>query len=1115
MKRHILFILTLLLAVPLSIYSVPAKPGVKKTLTLPDGTKVVAELVGDEFGSYWRGTDGKAYSLLPGKDVYKVVDAKQIMQFSKERRTLANKESSMRRLARQNMRKVSSSITGQKKSLIILVNFKDVKFQESNNKELYEKITNKVGFSEGPFKGSVHDYFYDQSLGASERFELSFDVVGPYTLSKEMAYYGEQYEIDKKKIDDRHPGEMVTEAIKLAEADKSANVNFADYVWNSGNKEVELVFVIYAGTNQAEYGGENTIWPHKSSLSNEKKFRNDGSGALTIDGVTIDTYACSSELNGDGNIAGIGTICHEFSHCLGLPDTYDTEYNGGQGMGYWDLMSKGNYNGDGYQPAGYTSFERWFIGWKEPVELSSDRSVNGMNPLQESGESYVIYNSGHANEFFLLENRQKTGWDASLPGKGLLITHVDYDKNAWDRNDINVVPTHQRQTWIPADNVYNSIVNEENKISHTFDGMATDTYPYDDNDFFNRYSKPAASLYNANIYGERFLESSVENITQNYDGTMSFDYHESADYLKVTSYGFEEWDLIEGCFHGTTLKGSVTLQNNSDINVKKTIKVWLIDLDGFDNSMIMRYYPINIDIPPHEIIEYEFQFMNLIEEHTYYVSIYDNNGELVKSELMLCKDDVDIDETIEGNENLASFEYWFDDNSDTRVEVMLNNNRATVKESIYPDFLDDGVHRLNFRVKRNDGMYSSVSSSSFLKLPREQESRVDYWLDDDLDNKQTLEIENTEDEQLLTLDFSDNAKFSYGFHKLNMKMTLKGSLSGTVISQGLMKLPTGFANELEYWFDNDIAHAQRLTGKRAETGEAGFIYVNELDLSALPVGIHTLNMRAVSPSGLIKSSVFSYPVMKLPMGQATQVEYWFDNDIANPQRLNGKRAEAGEPGFIYVNELDLSALPIGIHTLNFRAVSPSGTIKSSIISQPVMKLPMSQVGQLEYWFDGDIAHSHTLSGSGDAMSLTGCLFTGDLDLTGITPGHHRLYYRAKSSNGQTATSIGSAAIMVKSQYGADGEATMASYSVIVDDELVSYGPLAARQEVTFSYALDTKDLTPGVHKLKTTFWNSFGLSVTEQVPFKVVEGIHGDVNCDGGVDVADIATIIDVMAGNA
>lgn len=78
--------------------------------------------------------------------------------------------------------------------------------------------------------------------------------------------------------------------------------------------------------------------------------------SLTLDGVKINSYACSAELSNTG-IDGIGTICHEFSHCLGYPDLYDTDYTGNFGMSSFDLMDYGGYNGDGFCPAGYTAYE--------------------------------------------------------------------------------------------------------------------------------------------------------------------------------------------------------------------------------------------------------------------------------------------------------------------------------------------------------------------------------------------------------------------------------------------------------------------------------------------------------------------------------------------------------------------------------------------------------------------------------------------------------------------------------------------------------------------------------------------------------------------------------------
>lgn len=126
---------------------------------------------------------------------------------------------------------------------------------------------------------------------------------------------------------------MIIEACQLVD-DK---VNFKDYDWD-GDGEVDQVFVIYAGYGEHAGAPSNTIWPHESSLGNR---------SIMLDGVRINTYACSSELNGNSGqvMAGIGTPCHEFSHCLGFPDLYDTDYSGAFGMSYWDVMNSGSHSG--------------------------------------------------------------------------------------------------------------------------------------------------------------------------------------------------------------------------------------------------------------------------------------------------------------------------------------------------------------------------------------------------------------------------------------------------------------------------------------------------------------------------------------------------------------------------------------------------------------------------------------------------------------------------------------------------------------------------------------------------------------------------------------------------
>ena len=504
-KRIVLALVMLLLVTAAN--AIPAKPGQKRQLTLADGTTVSALLVGDEHGHYWLADDGKAYLDINNSNVFQLIDKQTINQKAKELRQKANQQRAKRLPGRQNASTTSGYI-GDKKGLIILVNFSDKAFKPSNNLARYQDIANKENYNSGNFKGSVHDYFYAQSDG---KFNLTFDVVGPVTVSKNYSYYGS----NDSEGSDKHPAEMVIEALKMVNSD----VNFADYDWDNDGW-VDQVFIIYAGKGEADGGTTNTIWPHEWSLESAHYY-GDGSGIQYMDGKKIDTYACGSELSGSDQIDGIGTICHEFSHCLGYPDFYDTDYSGGQGMGSWDLLDNGCYNGNGFRPAGYTSYERWVAGWHTPTELVNTQNIEGMKALQNGGESYIIYNNGNRNEYFLLENRQKTGWDTNLPGKGLLILHVDYNADAWANNQANDDPSHQRMTWIPADNEYQYFFYNGTKY-YTDEGQATDTYPYGSINSFSKESEPAAKLYNKNTDGTYYLDSSVENIKQNSNGTISF-----------------------------------------------------------------------------------------------------------------------------------------------------------------------------------------------------------------------------------------------------------------------------------------------------------------------------------------------------------------------------------------------------------------------------------------------------------------------------------------------------------------------------------------------------------------------------------------------------------------
>ena len=536
--KKILLLLSLMV-ITMTMMAVPAKRGVWKTLKLQDGTEVRATLVGDEHGHFWKAENGQAYTLQG--DVYVAVDAQQIIKRAKARRAKINAQRA-KRLAQRRVGEVGN-YTGKKKAIVLLVNFKDKAFQNGHDNTFFKRMSNEEGFSEGDFKGSMADYFKAQSRG---QFELDFDVVGPLTVSHEASYYGENVAIeDSDQEQDKCPAEMVIEAVTLAKEQVS---DWTSYDWDNDGY-VDQVYVIYAGMGEADGGADDTIWPHAYSLY-AANYYGEGSGPVTVgNNLKVDGYACGSELNGDGDICGIGTMCHEYSHCLGYPDFYDIDYSGGQGMGSYDLMCSGSYNGNGYQPAGYTSYELWMAGWLEPIELNAeDVAVTNMKSLQNKGESYIIYNKGNKNEYMMLENRQKEGWDASLPDVGMLILHCDYNARIWEDNGPNDDPDHQRMTVIPADGEYAYEMYEGEK--YYYDATL---FPYGSVTAFNKNFKvkkndkvaeKAAKFFTKNTNGTYWIDGSVEDITQNSDKTISFNF--------VANYGGSSQGGGEGEYEKVT-----------------------------------------------------------------------------------------------------------------------------------------------------------------------------------------------------------------------------------------------------------------------------------------------------------------------------------------------------------------------------------------------------------------------------------------------------------------------------------------------------------------------------------------------------------------------------------
>ncbi|MBQ7494652.1 MAG: M6 family metalloprotease domain-containing protein [Bacteroidaceae bacterium] len=591
MKKYIMLLAVLALAQ--LVCAAPAKRVLKK-VRQSDGTTLMVMLRGDEHLHYYATMDGvpvmraangdftyarlsngqlspstvvaHAAPVRPAGEQTFALDApalrKQLSQKRNERLQPVNAVraavAEKRRMARR--APMLDAAQENKKGPIILVNFKDKKLQETSTVAAFDRFANTDGLTDDVNYGSIHDYFKAQSYG---KFNVTFDIAGPVTVSKNMSYYGKN---DKVYDQDEHPEEMVYEAVKLVDS----QVNFKDYDWD-GDGTVENIYVVYAGYGEASGADENTIWPHQWQLSGSYR-----SSQLRFDGVQLDTYACGSELMGDGyeydedgypvedrfgnyveaesgELDGIGTMCHEFSHCLGLPDFYDTDYTH-FGMDMWSVLDAGCYNCDGFSPANYTAYERWFSGWLEPTELTEPADVKDMPALASEPVAYVIYNDKNRDEYFLLENRQPIGFDwgtdpevSAIMTHGLMITHVTYDQNAWYTNTVNN-DKMQRMTIVPADNeLYGGndlsadLDKAEEQYYKDYDyskyveayyaaydkylyGLCSDLWPnasYDGetlNRNFTDDSQPAAALNTANSDDQKLLHKPVTEITETASG---------------------------------------------------------------------------------------------------------------------------------------------------------------------------------------------------------------------------------------------------------------------------------------------------------------------------------------------------------------------------------------------------------------------------------------------------------------------------------------------------------------------------------------------------------------------------------------------------------------------
>lgn len=407
----------------MAAYAVPAKR-VYRTFTQPDGTTVTAMVVGDEHAHYYVSSEGVAMTkdkygfLRPAS--HETLEALTKRADERRKSRAAAKEAPVSRADASTGSRYHGlghfsedfPRTGKIKVLVFLVEYTDVKFKTPNPQDYFYRQLNQEGFSDNKATGSARDYFLSQSGGL---FDPEFVVLGPVKLSHDMAYYG----ANDVWGNDVAPEQMVIEAVKAMDR----QIDYSEYDFNNDGK-IDNVFVIYAGYGEADYSDPDTVWPHNFEI------RNGG----TYDGKRLFGYTCANEIAPDNIANGIGTFVHEFSHVLGLPDLYNTTdpYDTSTPSSY-DIMDYGPYSNEGRTPPCYSAVERNAMGWIYPEEFTGAESYT-LEPLSKSNEAYIIPTKKD-NEFFVVENRQKDGWDKYLPGHGMLIWHVTFNQAVWDSNN--------------------------------------------------------------------------------------------------------------------------------------------------------------------------------------------------------------------------------------------------------------------------------------------------------------------------------------------------------------------------------------------------------------------------------------------------------------------------------------------------------------------------------------------------------------------------------------------------------------------------------------------------------------------------------------------------------
>jgi M6 family metalloprotease-like protein len=496
MRKKILSVLIILIFSQLAfqpVFAVKAYP-FPFSVNQPDGSQLTIRLQGDENHHYKTSEDGYilktnskgfltyatvnvagevvASDFIAKEAIKRTSSELQFLKTVNQSDVIQKVQSGPMKIKMQrslNLPQKVFPLIGSPKSLVILVNFADTSYVTPSPNNAFTNLLNQDSYSTNGGTGSARDYFMASSYG---KFTPDFDVYGPVTLPHKMSFYG----ANDASGNDVNPVQMIVDACTAVH---NNGLDFSQYDTDNDGI-IDNVFVYYAGYNEAEdisanNRNVNTIWPHSWDISAGSNYSGT-TASITFNGKLLRHYACTSELKGytGTNMCGIGTFCHEFGHVIGLPDYYDTSGSKNT-LNYWSIMDAGSYNNGGRTPPTYSVYDRFFLGFLTPEQISSPSGLTLLPiyqgktpPANTTNQAFLFSETTHnlngkapgPAEFFMIEYRVKTGWDTFLPAEGMCVWHIDFNQAAWNDNVVNnysgttqTLASHMRVYLVPPTGV--------------------------------------------------------------------------------------------------------------------------------------------------------------------------------------------------------------------------------------------------------------------------------------------------------------------------------------------------------------------------------------------------------------------------------------------------------------------------------------------------------------------------------------------------------------------------------------------------------------------------------------------------------------------------------------